>query len=275
MLCAPRTSSTPPPANSFARASKIRTAGPRAPARNQAGMSCGICANRTVVAGINDITTTYPHIAAEMDAESTRINPPTTLGAGSGVKPRWVCPDCDHIYEMTVYNRTHGGGCEPCRKASARASRQNITVTHPEIAAQWHQPRTETNALRTTHTGRRKRSTGSAPPRPPTDTRHESNDEPPADTTAASAHAERSSSASTTSRPPSPCSLRNSTRTSTALKPPTISSPEMTCSGGNAPPATPHAKAFRTAASRKAAPTAHPKSESSRKTSSPNQPRRR
>jgi hypothetical protein len=109
--------------------------------RTQAGMNCGICANRTVVAGINDIATTYPHIAAEMEPESALINPPTTLAAGSGVKPRWVCPNCDHIYEMTVHNRTHGGGCEPCRKANALASRQNITVTHPDIAAEWHPTR--------------------------------------------------------------------------------------------------------------------------------------
>lgn len=39
-------------------------------------------------------------------------------------------------------NRTHGSECERCRKAEAQSARANITVTHPEVAAEWYPTRT-------------------------------------------------------------------------------------------------------------------------------------
>jgi len=109
--------------------------------RTQAKTNCPICSNRKIVPGINDLTTTHPRLVAEMEPEYIAGHPPTSLCASSEEKPRWVCPTCEAHYKMSVYDRTHGSGCEPCRKARLRASRENLTVTHPEVAALWHPSR--------------------------------------------------------------------------------------------------------------------------------------
>lgn len=109
--------------------------------RTQAGMNCGICSNRTIVPGINDLTTTHPHLAAEIDPDYATRHPPTKMCAGSSDKPEWRCPDCNHRYKMSLYNRSKGAGCEPCRRARLRANRSSLAATHPDIAAQWHPSR--------------------------------------------------------------------------------------------------------------------------------------
>ncbi|PZF12157.1 hypothetical protein DEJ25_10085 [Curtobacterium sp. MCPF17_011] len=61
--------------------------------------------------------------------------------AGSGDKPEWICPDCGHHYKMSLYNRSQGSGCEPCRRVGLRSTRTSLVDTHPDIAAQWHPTR--------------------------------------------------------------------------------------------------------------------------------------
>lgn len=109
--------------------------------RTQAGSNCGICSSRTIVPGVNDITTTHPSIAAEIHPDYAKGHPPAKISGGSEVRPEWLCPTCGDTYKMTAYDRTHGGGCDPCRRARLRASRDNLTVTHPNVVALWHPDR--------------------------------------------------------------------------------------------------------------------------------------
>jgi hypothetical protein len=109
--------------------------------RTQGGTNCGICSNRTIVPGINDLTTTHPRLAAELDPAFEASHPATKMCAGSGDKPEWICPDCGHHYKMSLYNRSQGSGCEPCRRARLRSTRTSLADTHPDIAAQWHPTR--------------------------------------------------------------------------------------------------------------------------------------
>ncbi|WIB77950.1 zinc-ribbon domain-containing protein [Curtobacterium sp. MCPF17_002] len=109
--------------------------------RTQGGTNCGICSNRTIVPGINDLTTTHPRLAAELDPVYEAGHPATKMCAGSGDRPDWLCPDCGHRYKMSLYNRSQGAGCEPCRRARLRRTRTSLADTHPDIAAQWHPTR--------------------------------------------------------------------------------------------------------------------------------------
>jgi hypothetical protein len=109
--------------------------------RTQGKQNCGICSGRTIVPGVNDITTTHPTIAAEIHPDYAKGHPPARISAGSEVRPEWLCPTCGRTYKMTAYDRTHGEGCDPCRRARLRASKDNLAVTHPQIAAQWHPSR--------------------------------------------------------------------------------------------------------------------------------------
>ncbi len=109
--------------------------------RTQGGTNCGICSNRTIVPGINDLTTTHPRLAAELNPAYEAGHPATKMCAGSGDKPEWICPDCGHRYKMSLYNRSQGSGCEPCRRARLRRERTSLADTHPDIAAQWYPTR--------------------------------------------------------------------------------------------------------------------------------------
>lgn len=71
---------------------------------------CPLCAGQIVVAGVNDLATTHPHLAAQAHGWD-----PTTVSYGSMTKiRRWECPKCDRIYPARVANRSKGRGCPYC-----------------------------------------------------------------------------------------------------------------------------------------------------------------
>ena len=84
----------------------------RAPVSQRAqGRGCPACANRTVVAGVNDLATTHKDLAVEM------VHPlPTTVTAGSSLKAAWKCSECAHEWKAVIYSRTGSGkvGCPSC-----------------------------------------------------------------------------------------------------------------------------------------------------------------
>ena len=74
------------------------------------GNGCPICANKVIVIGFNDLSTTYPKIAAEM------VNgDPKKVTAGSKRKFKWRC-ELGHVWNAQVANRTNGTGCPSCAK---------------------------------------------------------------------------------------------------------------------------------------------------------------
>lgn len=113
--------------------------------RTSARMGCGLCSNRTLVAGVNDLSTTHPTIAIDLDPSYAEYHPATSFLACSEVKVPWLCP-AGHAYTMRVYDRTHGGRCKECEHAANRSTNKNLTATHPTIAREWHP--TENGELR-------------------------------------------------------------------------------------------------------------------------------
>lgn len=109
------------------------------------------------------------------------------------------------------------------------------------------------------------RSTGCAPPAPPTGTRSASTGRSRA-TDARSAPAGDWSSESTTSQPPTRSSSPSGTTTSTFPSGPSSCSPESTGTGGSAPSDTSSNRASRTVGSHAAAPGANPRTGSSTRT---------
>jgi len=64
---------------------------------------------------------------------------PNNIRCGSAKKYWWVC-EYGHEWEATVVSRTKGVGCRRCRelKKEEELRKKNLTVTHPELANQWH-----------------------------------------------------------------------------------------------------------------------------------------
>lgn len=100
------------------------------------GSGCPYCAGRKVLSGVDDISTTHPHLAEEWSPENTTS--PEEVSAGSSRKVRWTCSaEGSHRWEATVYNRVQGSGCPYCAGQRAVAGVDDLSSLHPELAAQW------------------------------------------------------------------------------------------------------------------------------------------
>ena len=99
------------------------------------GNGCPYCSNRKVSVE-NSIAMTHPELAAQWHSTKNGNLRPEDVTAGSGRKIWWIC-EKGHEWQAPTYSRVVCRGCSYCsgRKATIE---NNLTITHPEIAAQWH-----------------------------------------------------------------------------------------------------------------------------------------
>lgn len=111
------------------------------------GRKCPYCSNKIVIAGINDLQTKFPEIAAEWHPTKNEKLTPDMVLHGSDKKVWWQCNKCGHEWSTKIYHRTkkNGTGCPECaKKKQGRLYRKtmsiknNFAINYPEIAAQWH-----------------------------------------------------------------------------------------------------------------------------------------
>jgi hypothetical protein len=101
---------------------------------------CNICANKKIVAGINDLATTHPKIAKEAYGWD-----PTEINAGRGSKLKsekrsWKC-SAGHVFEATPASRTNPklmSGCPFCSGNSNLPGFNDLATTHPHLASEAH-----------------------------------------------------------------------------------------------------------------------------------------
>lgn len=107
------------------------------PANRTIGKSgCPICQNRQIVRGINDIATTHPALVAEWHPSYLLQCPPTKVGAANKARLPWLCVN-GHEFWAPIYERTQGRGCPECRKQPSTLGVDDLTITHPQLAAEW------------------------------------------------------------------------------------------------------------------------------------------
>ena len=94
------------------------------------GRNCPICANKLVLPGFNDLSTTHPDIAKEANGWD-----PTTVISGSQKKFTWRC-QFGHSWTADIQSRKMGGGCPICAGKSVLVGFNDLATTKPEIAAQ-------------------------------------------------------------------------------------------------------------------------------------------
>lgn len=75
--------------------------------------SCACCSNKIVVAGINDLKTTHPRLAAEWHPTKNKGLMPTDVSAGQAKRVWWICPE-GHEYPATILHRSTGTNCPIC-----------------------------------------------------------------------------------------------------------------------------------------------------------------
>ncbi len=82
--------------------------------RTHLGSGCPVCANLSIIPGINDLKTINPLLAEEWDYENNEFLP-SSVGAGSPQKVWWKCA-FGHSWEAAISNRNKGTGCPKCKK---------------------------------------------------------------------------------------------------------------------------------------------------------------
>lgn len=77
------------------------------------GNGCPCCSGRCAVAGVNDLATTHPALAAQWDHERNRGLLSSAMSAGSSKKVWWKCK-LGHVWRASISNRAKGRNCPYC-----------------------------------------------------------------------------------------------------------------------------------------------------------------
>ena len=97
------------------------------------GTGCPLCCSRIIVAGMNDLATTNPTLAAQGDGSWD----PTRFVGGSHTKVTWICTvDPRHRYLCSVNERSRGVGCSVCSGRVVMSGINDLRTLDPELAAE-------------------------------------------------------------------------------------------------------------------------------------------
>ena len=113
------------------------------------GAACSVCSNKTILIGFNDLPTTHPILAAQFHPSKNVDIKVTQLTAGSNRIVWWFDDSCGHEWKAKVCNRindtsrqkqsqTQYTSCPICRNKQVLIGFNDLSTTHPILAAQWH-----------------------------------------------------------------------------------------------------------------------------------------
>ena len=101
--------------------------------RTVGGNGCPVCRNLLTITGVNDLATLFPSIANQADGWD-----PTVINSGSSNRMSWKC-ELGHRWVTQVAVRTsRNSGCPVCNRDIVLAGFNDLTTTHPDIAAMAH-----------------------------------------------------------------------------------------------------------------------------------------
>ena len=94
--------------------------------RTNQNKGCPVCSGNLIVAGLNDLLTNNPSLAAEWDYENNSELKPSELSPYSHKKVWWKCSNCGNSWQAVVKNRTYGAHCPICSRNNRK---NNIAIT--------------------------------------------------------------------------------------------------------------------------------------------------
>ena len=106
-------------------------------ARTGRKTGCPVCQNLKLLLGYNDLASTHPELAAEIDVEKNNGLGPEGIIAGAAKKVWWKCPE-GHSYQSTVDSRCHGSGCGYCSNRKVLDGWNDLATISPELLPDWH-----------------------------------------------------------------------------------------------------------------------------------------
>lgn len=98
---------------------------------------CPICANKLIVAGINDLATTRPDLAKNWNYEKNGDLKPSDIAAGSNRKVWWKC-EKGHEWEASLNNVSRGKRCPYCANLKVWPGFNDLASQYPDIVKMWN-----------------------------------------------------------------------------------------------------------------------------------------
>lgn len=92
---------------------------------------------KKLIKGENDLLTKAPQLAEEWDYEKNE-KLPSEYAFKSNVSVFWKCKKCGYEYKAKISNRAIGRGCPCCAGRVVVLGVNDLTTTHPQLAAEWH-----------------------------------------------------------------------------------------------------------------------------------------
>ncbi|MBR5677410.1 MAG: hypothetical protein IKX20_04655 [Paludibacteraceae bacterium] len=102
----------------------------------QRGRGCPYCANKKILPGYNDLTTTHPQVASEWDYEKNGALTPEGVTSGSEHKVWWRCTN-NHEWHATISNRVRGNGCPYCSGRVVTVGVNDLATLAPQLVDEW------------------------------------------------------------------------------------------------------------------------------------------
>lgn len=98
--------------------------------------SCPYCADKKVLAGFNDLATTYPELAKEYSTNNEKLV--TQVKKDMTLVALWNCPICKGEYPYKINLREYeDDSCPYCANKKVLAGFNDLTTTHPELAKEY------------------------------------------------------------------------------------------------------------------------------------------
>lgn len=104
--------------------------------RSQGRGGCMTCSNRRVVPGENDMATTHPELALEMDGPKNHPLTPEKVVAGTARRLWWRCTSEGHLWIAAGNARIRGHRCPVCMKVVVRGV-NDFATTHSSLVDDW------------------------------------------------------------------------------------------------------------------------------------------
>ena len=107
-------------------------------ARVHGHTGCPFCAGKRTVSGENDLAAAFPGLVREWHPTKNLPLTPEQVTPGSNREIWWRC-EKGHEWRARVADRTRAGsGCPVCAGRRSEPGVNDLTVTHPAVAAEWH-----------------------------------------------------------------------------------------------------------------------------------------
>lgn len=100
----------------------------------QKAKGCPYCSNRRVLVGFNDLATVNPELSAMWDYDKNSSLTPQMVVSGSAKKVAWKC-EKGHEWESAIRSALR---CQVCAHRKVLTGFNDITITAPEVARQFH-----------------------------------------------------------------------------------------------------------------------------------------